>query len=97
MKYKKKKTTPQQARGIQMRLERKALKNAQYCRHKASGIVTKVVSILGIYSSRVHELPPKSAIEHAMQKLQSALEWQQLAEMADAKAIEHFEKQKVER
>ena len=95
MKYKKRKTTPKQLRGVHMRLERKSLKNAQYCRHKASSIVGKVASVLNIYSSRVHEIPPKSAIMHSMEKLQSALEWQQLAEMADAKANEHFEKQKV--
>lgn len=78
-----------------MRLERKALKNAQYCRHNAENQVRKAASILDMYSSRVHEVPPKSAIEYSMNKLQSALEWQQLAEMADLKAIEHFEKQKV--
>lgn len=80
-----------------MRLERRALKNAQYCRHKASSIVGKVASVLNIYSSRVHEIPPKCAIEYAMQELQSALKWQELAEMADSKANEHFERQKVER
>ncbi len=83
------------SRGAHMRLERRALKNAQYCRHKASSTVRKAVSILGLYSSRVHELPPKCAIEYSMEKLQSALEWHRLAEMADAKAFEHFEKQKV--
>lgn len=80
-----------------MRLERKALKNAQYCRHKASSIVGKVASVLNIYSSRVHEMPPKTAIRYSIMRLQSALEWQQLAEMADSKANEHFERQKVER
>jgi len=59
--------------------------------------VRKAASVLDLYSSRVHEVPPKSAIEYSMEKLQSALEWQQLAEMADAKALEHFEKQKVEK
>ena len=78
-----------------MRLERKALKNAQYCRHKASSIVGKVASILNIYSSKIHEMPPKSAIEYSMERLQSALEWQELAEMADTKALEHFERQKL--
>lgn len=80
-----------------MRLERRALKNAEYCRHKASSTVRKAVSILGLYSSRIHKVPPKSAIEYSMEKLQSALEWQQLAEMADAKALEHFAKQKVKK
>ena len=97
MKYKKKETTPQQLRGVHMRLERKCLKNAQYCRHNANTQVIKASNILGLYSSRIHEIPPKSAIEYSMERLQSALEWQQLAEMADTKALEHFEKQKIER
>jgi len=96
LKYKKKKTTPKQLRGIHMRLERKALKNAQYCKHNAKNQVRKAASVLDLYSSRVHEVPPKSAIEYSMEKLQSALEWQELAEMAELKANEHFEKQKIE-
>ena len=80
-----------------MRLERRALKNAQVCRHNAKNQVRKASNVLGLYSSRIHEIPPKSAIEYSMERLQSALEWQELAEMADAKAIEHFERQKVER
>lgn len=88
-------TTPQQTRGSHMRLERRALKNAQVCRHNAQNQVRKVSNVLVLYSSRVHEIPPKSALEYSMQKLQSALEWQQLAEMADIKALEHAEKQKV--
>ena len=80
-----------------MRLERRALKNAQVCRHNAQNQVRKASNVLGLYSSRVHEIPPKSAIEYSMERLQSALEWQELAEMADAKAIEHFERQKVKR
>ena len=90
-------TSPQQTRGSHMRLERRALKNAQVCRHNAQNQVRKASSVLSLYSSRVHEIPPKSAIEYSMQKLQSALEWQQLAEMADSKALEHAEKQKIER
>jgi len=89
--------TPQQTRGSHMRLERRALKNAQVCRHNAQNQVRKANSVLGLYSSRVHEIPPKTAIEYSMQKLQSALEWQELAEMADAKALEHAEKQRVDR
>ena len=89
--------SPQQTRGSHMRLERRALKNAQVCRHNAQNQVRKASSVLSLYSSRVHELPPKSAINYSMEKLQSALEWQELAEMADAKALEHAEKQKVKR
>ena len=89
--------TPQQTRGSHMRLERRALKNAQYCTHNAKSMVRKATSVLDLYSIRVHEIPPKSAIEYAMEKLQSALEWQQLAEMADKKALEHFERQKVKK
>lgn len=89
--------TPQQTRGSHMRLERRALKNAQLCRHNAKNQVRKAASVLGLYSSRIHEIPPKSAIEYSMERLQSALEWQQLAEMADLKALEHFERQKVKK
>ena len=80
-----------------MRLERRALKNARLCRHNAKNDVRKVASVLGLYFSRVHEILPKSTIQYSMEKLQSALEWQELAEMADSKANEHFERQKVER
>lgn len=80
-----------------MRLERRALKNAQLCRHNAKNQVRKANNVLGIYFSRVHEIPSRSAIEYSIERLQSALEWQELAEMADSKANEHFERQKVEK
>ena len=90
-------TTAKRTRGAYMRLERKALDNARYCRHNARNNIGKATSILDLYSSRVHKVPPKSVIEYGMEKLQSALEWQQLAEMADAKAIEYAERQVVRR